>query len=1100
MFLSTGPPAGMGGYAPPTSMKSGPPPPMMNNQLTNQMGAMNIQGGPPNSMAGSMPPPIRGQAGPPSSQPGPPMGPPTGMSGPTQMGNPPTSMPGQPRMPPSGVTPPVPYQQQPPQGMQPPTSQPPVSGFPGMPPPPGQSGMTRPPMPGQAGMPGMQPLSSAQSNMSGMPPPPGQPGMPPSSMAGMPPSSMAGMPPSSMPPSSMGGMPPPPGQIGMSAPGPQAMHGMPPLPGQGMPPQPGQMPPAGNQMAGMPPRPGMPPPPGGQPGMPPPPGGQPGMPPPPGAQPGMPPPPSPGYGAQPGGFPPAPRMGAPAQGGQMPGQPQQPRRLDPEQMPSPIQVIEDDKANRGGLFQTGQKGIVPPLITTSIIAEDQGNCNPRMMRSTMYNIPCTADMLKQSHVPFILNISPFARLHPKENPPPIVDLGEIGPVRCNRCKAYMSPYMQFIDGGRRFQCCFCSCTTDVPPEYFNHLDHTGRRVDTYDRPELCLGAYEFVATKDYCKNGKLPNIPAFIFMIDVSYNSVKSGLVHLLCSRIKEEILSNLPKENGAEESEIRVGFVTYAKQLHFYNVKSNLAQPQMLVVSDVQDVFVPLLDGFLVNPKESESVIDSLLEQIPAMFADNRETEIVLGPVIQAGLDALKSAECSGKLFIFHSSLPIADAPGRLKNRDDHKLLGTEKEKQVLMPANNFYTKLGEECVANGCGVDLFLFPNQYVDLATIAEVPRLTGGQIYKYTYFQADLDGQRFMDDLRSNVERPISFDAIMRVRTSTGIRPVDFLGNFYMSNTTDVELATMDCDKSVTCEIKHDDKLNEAEGAMIQCAILYTSVSGKRRLRILNFGLACCTQMADLFRNCELDTLVNHMAKVSMRENLKQNPRVVREALMNQCAQILACYRKNCASPSSVGQLILPECMKLLPLYTNCVIKSTVLQGGTEISTDDRSFLMHLVNAMPVKDTHAFFYPRLVQVNDLDVEATSIPTALRCSYERLKDTGAYLLENGLTMYLWIGLNVNPEWVQNVFGVQSAAQIDIDKTSLQDLDTPISRRLRGIVKKMREERRRHMKLIVVRQRDKLEPVFQQYLMEDRGINGSASYVDFLCHIHKEIRNLLS
>ncbi len=39
----------------------------------------------------------------------------------------------------------------------------------------------------------------------------------------------------------------------------------------------------------------------------------------------------------------------------------------------------------------------------------------------------------------------------------------------------------------------------VPPEYFNHLDHTGRRVDAYDRPELCLGTYEFAATKDYCK-------------------------------------------------------------------------------------------------------------------------------------------------------------------------------------------------------------------------------------------------------------------------------------------------------------------------------------------------------------------------------------------------------------------------------------------------------------------------------------------------------------------------------------------------------------------------------------------------------------------------
>ncbi len=136
-----------------------------------------------------------------------------------------------------------------------------------------------------------------------------------------------------------------------------------------------------------------------------------------------------------------------------------------------------------------------------------------------------------------------------------------------------------------------------------------------------------------------------------------------------------------------------------------------MLVVSDVQDVFVPLLDGFLVKPSESESVIDryrivhnsvrderwellsltevkivgfvdlcprfsSLLEQIPEMFAESRETEVVLGPVIEAGLDAVKSAECSGKLFVFHSTLPIAEAPGKLKNRDDRKLLGTEKEK----------------------------------------------------------------------------------------------------------------------------------------------------------------------------------------------------------------------------------------------------------------------------------------------------------------------------------------------------------------------------------------------------------------------------------------
>ena len=39
----------------------------------------------------------------------------------------------------------------------------------------------------------------------------------------------------------------------------------------------------------------------------------------------------------------------------------------------------------------------------------------------------------------------------------------------------------------------------VPSEYFNHLDHSGRRMDWFQRPELCLGSYEILATKQYCK-------------------------------------------------------------------------------------------------------------------------------------------------------------------------------------------------------------------------------------------------------------------------------------------------------------------------------------------------------------------------------------------------------------------------------------------------------------------------------------------------------------------------------------------------------------------------------------------------------------------------
>lgn len=48
-------------------------------------------------------------------------------------------------------------------------------------------------------------------------------------------------------------------------------------------------------------------------------------------------------------------------------------------------------------------------------------------------------------------------------------------------------------------------------------------------------------------------------------------------------------------------------------------------------------------------------------------------------------------------------------------------------------------------------------------------------------------------------------------------------------------------------------------LLQCAVLYTTISGQRRLRIHNLALNCSTQLADLYKSCETDALVNFFAK-------------------------------------------------------------------------------------------------------------------------------------------------------------------------------------------------------------------------------------------------
>ena len=789
---------------------------------------------------------------------------------------------------------------------------------------------------------------------------------------------------------------------------------------------------------------------------------------------------------------------------QMYEQQQSQQKMDLDQVPSPIEVMEvnNSKFGNGAVFETNEAGKMPPLTSTDFVCKDLGNSNPRFIRSTLYSVPSNPDLLKQSKIPFVLNLTPFAELRPEEREPPVSDLGELGPVRCKRCKAYMSPFMTFIDNGKRFQCPFCEDVTQVPQEYFNHLDHMGRRVDMYERPEFCCGSYEFVANKDYCRNQTLPTPPALIFMIDVSVNSIRSGLLHVLCPYIKNVILNNLPVDKlnaNAAQSEVRVGFITYDKELHFYNLKSGLAAPQMMIVSDLEEVFVPILDGFLVTLSESRSVIESLLDSLPGMFQENKETELLLGPVVEAGVEALKSAKTCGKLFVFHTNLPNSMSPGQLKNRDDKKLLGSEKEKMLLAPQTEYYAQLGKRCVENGCSVDLFLMPNQYCDIATLSDLTRKTSGQIYKYDFFMADSHGQRLCDDLRFAVDGSVAFDAVMKVRTSTGIRAVDYLGNVSLYG-NDVEMAGVQRQTSMCVELKHDDKLNENSKVFVQMALLYTSVSGQRRIRLPNLSFTVCNQYSQMFSSCELDVLINYMAKLACRSITVSTPKSIRENLIQQVAHILASYRKNCTNSPAKGQFILPETLKLLPVFSNSILKSDAITGAQNITTDERSWLMYRLMSMDISQTYAYFYPRVVALNDV-TDSSVIPAPHRCIYERLKDNGLYLIENGLVMYLWLGANVDPSTIQNLFGIAAAQQLNVEKCKLLELDTPVSTNLRSIINLINEQRKLHLRFIVVRQRDNLEIFFKNMLVEDKGVTqNSLSYVEYLYHLHREIKTILA
>ncbi|XP_067618845.1 protein transport protein Sec24D-like [Eurosta solidaginis] len=104
-------------------------------------------------------------------------------------------------------------------------------------------------------------------------------------------------------------------------------------------------------------------------------------------------------------------------------------------MPNPISVIIENQNSAGGVFITNEQSLLPPFETTKYVVEDQGNSSPSYVRSSLYCIPATADLLKTTALSITITVSPMARTVEGEYEPPIVNFGELGAIRCNRSKA-----------------------------------------------------------------------------------------------------------------------------------------------------------------------------------------------------------------------------------------------------------------------------------------------------------------------------------------------------------------------------------------------------------------------------------------------------------------------------------------------------------------------------------------------------------------------------------------------------------------------------------------------------------------------------------------
>ncbi|XP_025934837.1 protein transport protein Sec24B isoform X2 [Apteryx rowi] len=713
------------------------------------------------------------------------------------------------------------------------------------------------------------------------------------------------------------------------------------------------------------------------------------------------------------------------------------------------------------------------------------NCSPDSFRCTLTNVPQTQALLNKAKLPLGLLLHPFRDLTQL----PVITSSTI--VRCRSCRTYINPFVSFIDQ-RRWKCNLCYRVNDVPEEFmYNPL--TRSYGEPHKRPEVQNSTVEFIASSDYMLRPPQPAV--YLFVLDVSHNAVEAGYLTIVC----QSLLENLDKLPG--DSRTRIGFVTFDSTVQFYNLQEGLSQPQMLIVSDIDDIFLPTPDSLLVNLHESKELIKDLLNALPNMFTNTRETHSALGPALQAAFKLMSPT--GGRISVFQTQLPSLGA-GLLHSREDPNQRSSTTVVQHLGPATDFYKKLALDCSGQQTAVDLFLLSSQYSDLASLACMSKYSAGCIYYYPSFHHihnPAQAEKLQKDLKRYLTRKIGFEAVMRIRCTKGLSIHTFHGNFFVRSTDLLSLANINPDAGFAVQMSIEESLTDTSLVCFQTALLYTSSKGERRIRVHTLCLPVVNSLADVYAGADVQAVVCLLANMAVDRSVSSSLADARDALVNAVMDSLEAYMST-ASNLQQSVLVAPNSLKLFPLYVLALLKQKAFRTGTSTRLDDRVYAMCQMKSQPLVHLMKMIHPNMYRIDKLiDESAIHVndkvvpqPPIQKLSAEKLTREGAFLMDCGSIFYIWIGKNCNNNFIKDVLGYPNYASVPQKMTQLPEADALSSERTRSFISWLRDSRPLSPVLQVIKDENPAKTDFFQHLIEDR-TEAAFSYYEFLLQIQQQI-----
>jgi len=734
--------------------------------------------------------------------------------------------------------------------------------------------------------------------------------------------------------------------------------------------------------------------------------------------------------------------------------------------------------------------VTPPKPRLQAEQWNNANCSSEIFRSTLTKIPETEALLKKARLPLGVLIHPFKDLSHL----PVIQCTTI--VRCRSCRTYINPFVHFVDQ-RRWRCNLCYRVNELPEEFL--YDPVSKSYgDPSRRPECKSSTIEFIAPQEYMLRPPQPAV--YLFLLDVSRAALETGYLRTFCDSLIDE-LDKLPGDGRTQ-----VGFITYHRTIQFYQLAEGATQATQLIVGDVDDVFLPSPSDLLANLSNCREQVVNMLTDLPELFNGSQETENCLGAALQAAYKMVNPT--GGRITVVQGSLPNI-GPGAVENREGGGGDKTQTDMvKLLNPSTDFYKRLALECSGQQIAVDLFVIASQHCDLATLSGISKFSGGQVQTFPGYHSHHNppqAERFERALRRYLTRKIGFEAVMRIRCTRGMSLHTFHGHFFVRSTDLLSLPNVNPDSAFGMQVSIEEDLKDSREVSFQAALLYTSSKGERRIRVHTLCLPTTASLQEVIQGADQHCTVGLLSKMAVDRTLNSSLADAREAFINVCVdaierwKVVQCINQPGVLPSS-------SALKLLPLLVLAALKSPAFSSRPGLKLDERSAALIQMKCLPLASAIQTLYPDMYRVDALETVPTKPdededgvvvpdPPRLQLSAEKVSLNGAYLMDCGDKMILFIGKVVSSFFCERMFGVSQPSYIDENLTDLPELENEDSERLRSFVASLNLRKSHPVPVRVIRDDSKNRTLFTSLLADDRSEN-TFSYYEFLQHLKTQVK----